>query len=93
VSVLLAAQVLRAVGIGLIAYQGISYMQALMPHRAGSAATLFSNTANAGFLFASLSAGGWAQVFGYRSMFLACAILSVFGFVTMQLQPKPGRQR
>jgi MFS transporter, SET family, sugar efflux transporter len=92
VSLLLAAQVLRAVGIGLISYQGISYMQALMPNQAGSAATLFSNTANAGFLLASLSAGGWAQVFGYRSMFLVCAILSVAGFVLMQVQPKPGRQ-
>jgi SET family sugar efflux transporter-like MFS transporter len=88
VTVLLAAQVLRAVGIGLISYQGISYMQALMPNQAGSAATVFANTANAGFLFASLSAGGWAQVFGYRSMFLLCAILSLLGFALMQLQPK-----
>jgi len=89
VSVLLAAQILRAIGIGLISYQGISYMQSLMPNQAGAAAALFSNTANAGFLFASLSAGGWAQVFGYRSMFLVCAMLSVLGFVLMQLQPKP----
>jgi SET family sugar efflux transporter-like MFS transporter len=84
----LAAQVLRAVGIGLIGYQGISYMQALMPNQAGSAATLFSNTANAGFLFASLTAGGWAQAFGYRSMFLACAAQSVLGLVMIQLQPR-----
>jgi SET family sugar efflux transporter-like MFS transporter len=88
VAILLAAQVLRAVGIGLIGYQGISYMQALMPNQAGSAATLFSNTANAGFLFASLTAGGWAQAFGYRSMFLACAAQSVLGLVMIQLQPR-----
>jgi MFS transporter, SET family, sugar efflux transporter len=91
VSVFLAAQVFRAIGIGLIAYQGISFMQALMPNQAGSAATLFSNTANAGFLFASLSAGGWAQMFGYRSLFPACAILSVLGLLLIQLQPKPAR--
>jgi SET family sugar efflux transporter-like MFS transporter len=89
VSVLLGAQLLRAIGIGLISYQGISYMQALMPNQAGAAAALFANTANAGFLFASLSAGGWAQFFGYRSMFLVCAVLSVSGFTLMQLQPKP----
>ena len=88
VAILLAAQVLRAVGIGLISYQGISYMQALMPNQAGSAATLFSNTANAGFLFASLTAGGWAQAFGYRSMFLACAVQSVLGLAMIQLQPR-----
>jgi SET family sugar efflux transporter-like MFS transporter len=89
VSVLLAAQLLRAIAIGLIAYQGISYMQALMPNQAGAAAALFANTANAGFLFASLSAGGWAQFFGYRSMFLVCAVLSVLGFALIQFQPKP----
>jgi MFS transporter, SET family, sugar efflux transporter len=88
VSVLLAAQVLRAVGIGLIAYQGISYMQALLPNQAGTAATLFANTANLGFLCASLTAGGLAQAFGYRSMFLASAFLSVVGFVAIQLQPR-----
>ena len=88
VSALLAAQVLRALAIGLISYQGISYIQALIPNQAGSAATLFSNTANLGFLFASLTAGGWAQALGYRSMFLACAFLSVLGFVMIQLQPK-----
>jgi MFS transporter, SET family, sugar efflux transporter len=88
VSTLLAAQVLRAVGIGLIAYQGISYMQALMPDQAGAAATLFSNTANLGFLFASLTAGGWAQAFGYRSMFLVSAFLSALGLVAIQLQPE-----
>jgi MFS transporter, SET family, sugar efflux transporter len=93
VSVLLAAQVLRAIGIGLISYQGISYMQALMPNQAGAAAALFSNTANAGFLLSSLSAGGWAQFFGYRSMFLVCSVLSVLGFVLIQLQPKPRSER
>lgn len=89
VSVLLAAQLFRAIGIGLIAFQGISYMQALMPNQAGSATALFANTANAGFLFASLSTGGLAQAFGYRSTFFACAILSVLGLVMIQLQPKP----
>jgi MFS transporter, SET family, sugar efflux transporter len=91
VTVLLAAQVLRAVGIGLIAYQGISYMQALLPTQAGAAATLFSNTANAGFLLASLTAGGWVQAFGYRSTFLACAFLSALGIVMMRLQGKGER--
>ena len=63
-------------------------MQALMPNQAGSVATLFSNTANAGFLFASLTAGGWAQEFGYRSMFLACAVQSVLRLAMIQLQPR-----
>jgi SET family sugar efflux transporter-like MFS transporter len=59
-----------------------------MPDRVGSAATLFSNTANAGFLFAGLAAGGWAQIFGYRSMFLVCAVLSGLGLLMLYLQSK-----
>jgi MFS transporter, SET family, sugar efflux transporter len=86
VGAVLLAQVLRAIGIGFIGYQGISYIQALMPDRVGSAATLFSNTTNAGFLFAGLAAGGWAQVFGYPSMFLACAALSGLGLLVLHFQ-------
>jgi SET family sugar efflux transporter-like MFS transporter len=87
VAVLLGAQVLRAVGIGLIGYQGISYIQALMPNQVGMAAALFFNTANAGFLLSSLTAGAWAQTFGYRSMFIACAVLSGLGLLLLHLQP------
>lgn len=86
VTAILAAQLLRAIGIGFIGYLGISYPQALMPDRVGSAATLFSNTTNAGSLLAGLAAGGWAQTFGYPSLFLACAGLSALGWFTLQLQ-------
>jgi SET family sugar efflux transporter-like MFS transporter len=86
VAVLLGAQVLRAVGIGLIGYQGISYIQALMPNQVGTAAALFSNTTNAGFLISGLTAGAWAQAFGYRSMFIACAVLSGLGFLLLHFQ-------
>jgi MFS transporter, SET family, sugar efflux transporter len=82
-AVLLGAQVLRAVGIGLIGYQGISYIQALMPNQVGIAAALFFNTTNAGFLLAALTAGAWAQAFGYRSMFIACAALSGLGLLLL----------
>jgi len=52
IAIFLIAQVLRVIDIGFIDYQGISYIQVLMPDRVASAATLFSNTANAGSLFA-----------------------------------------
>src|ERR1700759_3666726 len=87
VAVLLGAQVLRAVGIGLIGYQGISYIQALMPNQIGIASSLFFNTTNAGFLLSSLTAGAWAQAFGYRSMFIVCAILSGLGLLLFCFQP------
>jgi MFS transporter, SET family, sugar efflux transporter len=87
VAVLMGAQVLRAVGVGLIGYQGISYIQALMPNQVGIAAALFSNTTNAGFLLSGLTAGAWAQAFGYRSMFIACAVLSGLGLLLLHFQP------
>jgi SET family sugar efflux transporter-like MFS transporter len=87
VAVLLGAQVLRAVGIGLVGYQGISYIQALMPNQVGIAAAVFFNTTNAGFLLSSLTAGAWAQAFGYRSMFIACAALSGLGLLLLHFQP------
>ena len=79
---------MRAVGIGLIGYQGISHVQALMPNRTGSAAALFSNTTNIGFLVAAMAAGASAQLFGYRSTFLACAGLSCLGLLMLHLQRK-----
>jgi SET family sugar efflux transporter-like MFS transporter len=79
---------LRAVGIGLIGYQGISYIQTLMPNQIGTAAALFSNTTNAGFLLSGLTAGAWAQAFGYRSTFIACAVLSGLGLLLLRFKPK-----
>jgi MFS transporter, SET family, sugar efflux transporter len=91
VAVLLGAQILRATGIGLIGYQGISYIQALMPNQAGIAAALFFNTTNAGFLLAGLTTGAWAQAFGYRSIFIACAALSGLGLLLLHFQPTDRR--
>ena len=44
----LSAQVLRAIGIALVTYLGIWFVQSLLPHRAGAAAALFSNAAQVG---------------------------------------------
>ena len=92
-AIFLIAQVPRAIAIGFTGYQGISYIQVLMPGRVGSAATLFSNTANTGSRLAGLAAGGWAQVFGYPSMFLACAGISGLGLLMIHLQSKMDKAR
>jgi MFS transporter, SET family, sugar efflux transporter len=59
-----------------------------MPNQVGTAAALFSNTTNAGFLVSGLTAGAWAQAFGYRSMFIACAMLRGFGLSLLHFHPK-----
>ena len=91
VPLVIAAQALRAVGIGLVTCVGISYMQDLMPNRAGAAAALFTITGQLGALFAGLAAGTWADFFGYRSMFLACAALCGMGLVLLSLGARPQR--
>ena len=81
----IASQVLRAVGIGLVSCIGISYLQDLMPGRVGAAAALYANTGQIGALLAGVSAGGWAALFGYHSLFFACVGLSFGGWLLLDL--------
>jgi MFS transporter, SET family, sugar efflux transporter len=87
VGAVLWAQILRAIGIGLVSYLGISFLHSFMPHRAGAAAALFSNAGQLGSVFAALGAGLLAQAFGYPFIFVACAILSAAGLVLVCLAP------
>ena len=79
------AQILRAIGIALVTYLGIGFLQSLLPHRAGAAAALFSNAAQVGSVVAALGVGALAQAFGYASIFVVCACLSAAGLVMICL--------
>jgi MFS transporter, SET family, sugar efflux transporter len=81
------AQIPRAVGIALVTYLGIGFLHSLMPHRAGAAAALFSNSGQLGSVLAALSVGGLAKVFGYASIFVVCAVLSCAGLALVCLTP------
>ena len=87
IAAVLWAQTLRAIGIGLVTYLGISFLHSFMPHRAGAAAALFSNAGQLGSVFAALSVGLLAQAFGYQSVFVACAILTAAGLIMVCLSP------
>jgi SET family sugar efflux transporter-like MFS transporter len=73
------AQIPRAVAIGIVSVIGMLYVQDAMPRQAGSAAALFSNTVNAGFLLSGAATGVWADAFGYWSLFGLCAALALIG--------------
>ncbi|MBY5366834.1 MFS transporter [Rhizobium leguminosarum] len=73
------AQLLRATGIAIISIVGMAHLQDLLPGRAGIAAALFGNSANAGLLFSGLGTGLWAQSFGYWSLFELCVGLCLLG--------------
>lgn len=81
------AQIPRAIGIALVTYLGIGFLQTLLPHRAGAAAALFSNAGQVGSVLAALGVGAFAHAFGYASIFVACAILSAVGLAMVCLVP------
>jgi MFS transporter, SET family, sugar efflux transporter len=83
------AQAPRAIGVALVTYLGIGFLQTLLPHRPGLAAALFSNSGQLGSVLAALSVGALAQSFGYASIFAACAALSVAGLACVCLAPAP----
>jgi MFS transporter, SET family, sugar efflux transporter len=81
------AQVPRAIAIGLVTYLGISFLQTLMPNRAGAAAALFSNAGQLGSVLAALGVGALAKAFGYSAIFFVGAGLSAVGLVLVCLTP------
>lgn len=80
---LIATQAVRAVVLAILAGLGMTYFQQLMPGRFGVATTLYSNTTVIGGMLAGIAAGSWAQFFGYRAVFLLCALLSLLSWGLM----------
>ncbi|MFY8032348.1 MAG: MFS transporter [Devosia sp.] len=72
-------QIPRAIAIGIISVLGMAYIQGLLPGRAGIASALFGNTMSAGFLLSGLGTGLLAEGFGYWSLFIVCAVVSLVG--------------
>ena len=92
---LASGQLINAAMIAALAGLGVSYMQDMLPHAPGRAATLFSNS----FPMGSIMAGpvlGAAQVFGYRTAYAAAAGLSIVGLILLivarPVTPAPARQ-
>lgn len=73
------AQIVRAVAIGILSVVGMLYLQSLMPTRVGLAAGLFSSAISVGAVLSGALTGPWASAFGYASIFVFCAALTVLG--------------
>lgn len=63
---LLALQLFNAVFIGIVAGIGMLWFQDLMPGRAGSATTLFTNSISTGVILAGVIQGRWRKAMGMR---------------------------
>lgn len=74
---LLLLQFFNAVFIGIVAGIGMLWFQDLMPGRAGSATTLFTNSISTGVILAGVIQGALAQSFGHGSVYWGIAGLSV----------------
>jgi hypothetical protein len=82
---LLIGQVLRGVGIAIVAGAGIRYFQDLLAPATGRATTLFANASTAGLLVSGILAGGAVEHVGYRTTLLLCGVAALVGGVAFTL--------
>ncbi|WP_276642514.1 sugar efflux transporter [Siccibacter turicensis] len=84
---LLLLQLFNAVFIGIIAGIGMLWFQDLMPGRAGSATTLFTNSISTGVILAGVMQGALAESFGHYAVYWAIAGLSLITlFITTRVK-------
>ena len=74
---LMGLQIFNAIFIGIIAGIGMLWFQDLMPGRAGSATTLFTNSISTGVILAGVIQGALAQSYGHSSVYWVIAALSL----------------
>jgi SET family sugar efflux transporter-like MFS transporter len=74
---LMGLQIFNAIFIGIIAGIGMLWFQDLMPGRAGSATTLFTNSISTGVILAGVIQGALAQSYGHASVYWVIAALSL----------------
>ena len=73
---LMVLQLFNAVFIGIIAGIGMLYFQDLMPGRAGSATTLFTNSISTGVIMAGVLQGALAETVGHHAVYWLSAALA-----------------
>lgn len=74
---LLVLQLFNALFIGIIAGLGMLWFQDLMPGKAGSATTLFTNSISTGVILAGVLQGALAQHFGHASVYWVMLTLAL----------------
>ena len=78
---LLILQLFNAAFIGIIAGIGMLWFQDLMPGRAGSATTLFTNSISTGVILAGVIQGAVAQSYGHFAVYWVIAAISLVTLV------------
>jgi len=76
-------QLFNAIFIGIIAGIGMLYFQDLMPGRAGSATTLFTNSISTGAILAGVLQGAIVENFGHYQVYCVATGLAVVALLLM----------
>jgi SET family sugar efflux transporter-like MFS transporter len=80
---LMILQLFNAIFIGIIAGIGMLYFQDLMPGRAGSATTLFTNSISTGAILAGVIQGSVVENFGHFQVYWVALGLAVMALLLM----------
>ena len=75
--ILLGLQLLNAIFIGILGGIGMLYFQDLMPGKAGSATTLYTNTSRVGWIIAGSVAGIVAEIWNYHAVFWFAMVMII----------------
>ncbi|WP_049293894.1 sugar efflux transporter [Franconibacter helveticus] len=78
---LVVLQIFNAIFIGIIAGIGMLWFQDLMPGRAGSATTLFTNSISTGVILAGVIQGALVESFGHFAVYWVIAGISLLTLV------------
>ncbi|MEV4349383.1 MFS transporter [Actinoplanes sp. NPDC049596] len=94
-SLLIAGQVLRGVGIAIVAAAGIRYFQDLLAPATGRATTLFANASTTGLLLSGILSGAAIEHLGYRTTFVLYAVTATLGAIAFiaGTRPRPATDR
>lgn len=76
-AILLGLQLLNAIFIGILGGIGMLYFQDLMPGKAGSATTLYTNTSRVGWIIAGSVAGIVAEIWNYHAVFWFAMVMII----------------
>ncbi|MCM3549817.1 sugar efflux transporter [Alkalihalobacillus clausii] len=89
---ILILQLFGAFSTAVIMANGMIYFQDLLPDKPGTATTLFSNTNKLGGMLAGFITGTVADFLNYRSVFIACLIMTTISgmliFFVSKIQKK-----
>ena len=80
---LMLLQLFNAIFIGIIAGIGMLYFQDLMPGRAGSATTLFTNSISTGAILAGVLQGTIVENFGHYQVYCVALALAMVALLLM----------